>query len=164
VKGSPTEFNDPLGWASCAPWLGMARDWFLGRGARERQYGEGSPQVEDLKRLPPVRHAVLAYRTKNVDELTNGTCCKASNLQPLTGYRWEFNTSRFIHASMNGSCAWHFLGTFAINVYPIDCKTAQVVVTNSSDTHSFFAGHGPVRRGNVLGGQIFQLYSWLETL
>jgi hypothetical protein len=157
--GNPTDQTDPLGLFPCEPWSVMALDWLLGRGARNRTYGDGSPQVADVKRLPPVQMALVLYRLKNADEMSKD-CCKVSNLQPFTDYRWKFNANRFIQGAMDGSCAWHFLDTLAINIYPVSCKRVRFVITNNSDTTSFFAGMAPTVYGNVPGGRIHQTYTW----
>jgi RHS repeat-associated protein len=130
VKANPIDSVDPVGLlpvglVPCQPWGAWHSIGCLGSGRRNRIYGPDSIQVAEIKQLPPVRAALVAYRLKNVEEMDKA-CCSTSKLQPLTGFRWRFNLDRFAEATMDGSCAWHFLGTFAINVNPVDCKTVWI--------------------------------------
>lgn len=57
VAQNPLLYNDPLGLLLCGIWGDLAIDWATGLGSRNRFYGQGSAQVDDVRGLPPVRRA-----------------------------------------------------------------------------------------------------------
>jgi len=80
-----------------------------------------------------------------------------------TGPTGTFGLRGYIQATMMGSCAWHFIGSMAVNVYPISCKKVRIVVTNNSSFTSFTYGKGPSWNGGP-GGNFHQTYEWEESL
>jgi hypothetical protein len=138
----------------------MAFDWALGLGSHNRTYGADSDQVTQLKNLPMVNWARNRYLQKN--GAPNG-CCSASNLQSVTNVASRFGIPQFIQATMQGNCAWHFIGSFRLDVTPVSCSEARFTITNNSSFTSFSYGLGPSWNGGPMGN-FTQTYTWDETL
>lgn len=162
VANGPLQFTDQYGLMLCGDWGWMAIDWALGLGSRNRTYGGFSDQAREVAALPPVAAARQLYRQKNASAMGMGRCCSKSKLQPVTNYAARFGVHQFIAATRLRSCAWHFLGSFRIDIYPISCTQARFVVTNNSSFTSFAAGHGP-SWSHGPGSNFFQTYTWDET-
>ena len=138
--GNPINFTDPLGLFICDVWAQMALDWFLGTGPRNRIYGASSQQVSEVRNLPTVKRAKEGYKAKNSKELDND-CCSVSKLQQYDNVIGSFKVKEFVWATVNGSCAFHFIGSHRIDVYPgSTCEEVRIVVTNNSSLKSFFYG------------------------
>ena len=166
ANASPMNFTDPLGLFLCDDWKWMALDWFLGTGSRNRWYDGFSDQVQDIRNLPPIKEAKGFYRNKNKDKLSDD-CCQPSDLAPVTNYAAKFGFKEFILATVNGSCAWHFLGRFGIEIYPgYSCREVKITVTNNSSLKSFFYGLPPDGAGGTSGmvSHFYQTYEWREPL
>ena len=160
VRSMPIQFTDQFGLLFCGDWGWMAVDWALGLGSRNRTYGQESDQVQQIAQLPPVDAARQLYRQKNSS--AKGGCCDASKLQPVTDYAAKFGFRQFMSATFT-SCAWSFVGSFGIDIYPLSCTKARVVVTNNSSFTSFSAGMGPSWIKGP-GSNLLQTYTWDETL
>jgi RHS repeat-associated protein len=159
----PTFGVDPLGLFLCDDWKWMALDWALGRGSRNRGYDDFSDQVRDIRRIPAVARAKALYRQKNEAALAD-PCCKQSALVPYENFAAKFGPKEFIWSTLNGSCAWHFVGSFRIDIYPgSTCREVQIVASNKSSFTSFSYGQlGSWESGP--GGDFQQTYSWKERL
>ena len=162
VANRPLQATDPFGLFLCDDWKWMAVDWALGLGSSDRTYGSGSDQVAQLQHLPAVDWARQRYLQKNSSQKSGG-CCDASKLQGVTDVGSRFGISQFIQATMQGNCAWHFIGSFDLNVIPISCTQARFTITNNSSFTSFSYGLGPSWQGGPMGN-FRQTYTWDETL
>jgi hypothetical protein len=162
VGGNPIQFFDQLGLMPCGDWGRMAIDWALGLGSRDRTFGDFSDQANEVTHLPPIEIARLLYKQKNGAEQSKG-CCDASKLRSVTDVGAKFRWSEFKQATLMGSCAWHYLGSFDINVYPVSCTKARFVVKNNSSFKSFLYGIGPSWSGGPMGN-LLQTYTWEESL
>ena len=154
--------TDPYGLFLCDDWKWMALDWALGLGSRDRTYGPDSDQVAQLKNLPMVNWARQRYLQKNAAAKQTG-CCSASSLQSVTNVASKFGVPQFIRATMEGNSAWHFIGSFSLDVTPISCSQARFTITNNSSFKSFTYGKGPSWNGGPMGN-FYQTYTWDETL
>jgi RHS repeat-associated protein len=161
AAGRPTMATDPRGLFLCDDWKWMAFDWATGLGSRNRTYGEESDQVQQLKNLPVVNWARQRYQQKNAGN--KGPCCDATKLQGVTDVGSKFGIPQFIQATMQGNCAWHFVGSFSLNVTPISCSQARFTVTNNSSFKSFSYGVGPAWNSGPMGN-LYQTYTWEESL
>jgi RHS repeat-associated protein len=161
VGGRPTMATDPRGLLFCDDWKWMAIDWALGLGDRNRTYGAESDQVQRLKNLPAVNWARQRYQQKNANA-KNG-CCDASRLQDVANVKSSFGISEFIQATMQGNCAWHFIGSARVDVTPISCTQARFKLTNNSSFTSFSYGLAPSWNGGPMGN-FYQTYTWDENL
>jgi RHS repeat-associated protein len=162
VGGNPIQFFDQLGLMLCGDWGWMAIDWALGLGSKNRTFGESTDQAIAVSHLPPIETARTLYKQKNGAEQSS-SCCDVSKLQAVTDVAAKFGLSGFIHATLMGSCAWHYIGSFDINVYPISCKRARFVVKNNSSFRSFMYGVGPSWSSGPMSN-LFQTYTWEEDL
>jgi hypothetical protein len=162
VAGRPLDATDPLGLFLCDDWKWMAFDWALGLGSRDRVYGPESDQVAQLKNLPMVNWARQRYQQNNGGAKSSG-CCDASKLQGVTGVGSQFGVPQFIQATMQGNCAWHFIGSFDLDVAPISCTQARFTIKNNSSFKSFLYGIGPAWEGGPMGN-FRQTYTWDESL
>jgi RHS repeat-associated protein len=160
VRGMPIQLSDQFGLMACGDWGWMAIDWALGTGSRNRTYGPESDQAQQIAQLPPVDGARQLYRQKN--SAAKGSCCDASKLQPVTNYAAKFGFRQFMTATFT-SCAWSFVGSFRIDIYPLSCTKARFVVTNNSSFTSFAYGIGPSWTHGP-GSNFLQTYTWDETL
>jgi RHS repeat-associated protein len=161
VASRPTMATDPWGLFLCDDWKWMAFDWATGLGDHNRTYGDESDQVQQIKNLPPVAAARQLYQQKNAGA-TNG-CCVGSKLQGVSDYAARFGIPQFIQATMQGNCAWHFVGSFRIDIAPVSCTQARFTVTNNSSFTSFAYGLGPSWNGGPMGN-FYQSYTWVESL
>jgi YD repeat-containing protein len=154
-------YTYPQGLFLCDDWKWMAFDWALGLGDRNRSYGAESDQVQQLKSLPIVNWARQRYQQKNAGN--KGGCCNASQLQGVTNVASKFGIPQFIQATMQGNCAWHFIGSFSLDVTPVSCSQARFTITNNSSFKSFSYGAGPSWNGGPMGN-FNQTYTWDESL
>jgi RHS repeat-associated protein len=161
VAGRPTMATDPQGLFLCDDWKWMAFDWLVGAGDHNRTYGPESDQVQQLKSLPIVNWARQRYQQKNAGN--KGGCCDASKLQSVTNVASKFGIPQFIQATMQGNCAWHFIGSFSLAGTPISCTQARFTITNNSSFKSFTYGRGPSWNGGPMGN-FYQTYTWDESL
>jgi uncharacterized protein RhaS with RHS repeats len=161
VAGRPLQFSDPFGLILCDDWGDMAMDWALGRGSRNRFYGSGSSQSSEVRGLPSSRDAVEFYKKKNAAELAKGDCCDPTKLQPVTNYAVKFGPVQLAQALIMKSCAWNYIGSYRMDIIPIDCKTARVFATNNSSFTSFSYGMGPSWQSGPMSN-FYQTYSWDE--
>jgi RHS repeat-associated protein len=162
VAGRPIMATDPSGLFLCDDWKWMAVDWLVGLGSHDRTYGTESDQVAQLQHLPMVDWARQRYQQKNGGTQGSG-CCDASKLQSVTNVASRFGIPQFIQATMQGNCAWHFIGSFRVDVTPISCTQARFTITNNSSFTSFSYGVGPSWNGGPMGN-FRQTYTWDETL
>jgi RHS repeat-associated protein len=163
VGGNPISFVDQYGLMICGDWGWMAIDWALGLGSRNRTYTDFADQTQEVKNLPPIETARQLYRQKNSAEKGKGDCCDKSKLQPVTNVAAKFGLRQFMQATLQASCAWHFIGSFDIDVFPVSCTKARIRVTNNSSFRSFAYGVGPSwSRGP--GSNFYQTYEWEEDL
>src|SRR3989442_4844271 len=65
------------GWLTVA---GMFVDWVTGRGPETRTFGEGTPQVADMKSAPGIAEARSRFYQKNAHAIE----CRCEPLQPVT--------------------------------------------------------------------------------
>ena len=162
VAGAPLRFSDPLGLILCGAWGDMAIDWALGKGSRNRFYGDGSSQSSEVKGLPPSRDAIAYYKKKNANELAK-PCCDPTKLDPVTNYAAKFGVTQLGQAIAAKSCAWNYIGSYRLDVIPIDCKSVRVFATNNSSFTSFSYGLGPSWTNGPMSN-FYQTYSWDERL
>jgi RHS repeat-associated protein len=162
VQGNPLSFYDPLGLFLCGDWGWMAFDWATGFGSRDRSYGPMSDQVAEMRKLPPINKAIDFYKNKNAEELSD-PCCDESKLDSVTGYDGDFGLNEFKWATSNKSCAWHYVGSFAVNVYPVSCERVKIVLTNNSSFKSATYGQLEAWEGGA-GGNLRQTYQWEQDL
>jgi RHS repeat-associated protein len=163
VLQNPIMLSDSLGLFPCNDWGWMAVDWALGLGIKARHYSVESNQLQDIRQLPPIGMAKQLYQQKNSAELSKGDCCNPSNLQPYTNYAAKFGLPQFAWATALQSCAWHFTGSFSVDVYPVSCKRVQLHVRNVSSFTSFSAGLGPSWNSGPMSNTS-QDYNWTEDL
>jgi len=154
--------SSPRNWMPCGDWGWMFVDWALGLGSKDRFYSGFSDQTEQIRRLPPIQKALDAYKLKNTVELNNASC-DIKNLQSLTDYKVSFNIPRVWWATRHGSCSWHFVGSFAVNIYPVSCRRVRFEVKNKSSFTSFSYGIGP-HWGEGPMSDIDQTYTWEQDL
>jgi RHS repeat-associated protein len=163
VLQNPIMLSDSLGLFPCNDWGWMAVDWALGLGIKERHYSVESNQLQDIRQLPPIGMAKQLYQQKNSAELSKGDCCNPSNLQSYTNYPAKFGLPQFAWATALQSCAWHFTGSFSVDVYPVSCKRVRLHVRNVSSFTSFSAGLGPSWNSGPMSNTS-QDYNWTEDL
>lgn len=162
VGQSPLRFIDPTGLILCDDWGWMTINWFAGLAPRKKVYGPNTPQTSEVRRLPPIAGAKDLYRQKNAAELSS-PCCDPSKLVPVTDYAVKFGPLRLLISLAMQSCAWNFIGSFDINIYPAGCKHIDVAVSNNSSFTSFSYGLGPSwQRGPM--SDFRQIYTWNEGL
>ena len=96
----------------------------------------------------------------------NGVCgCNA--MQPVTNYRSGFGAKGYIDAWKTGNAAWHFVGSYSVEIYPVEnCTKLQFVITNNSSFTSFAYGVAPSWERSTFGpgGNMRQTYTWTEAL
>ena len=141
----------------------MAIQWAIGGGDRNVQYGDESDQSQDVRNIPTLNWARNRYREKNEKEEEKGSCCDKNKLQSVTNVKSSFGVIRYIEAGFT-SCAWSFLGSFRVDVYPVSCHQAKFVVTNNSSFTSFTGGIFPSWNNNGPMSNFYQTYTWEENL
>lgn len=160
VGNGPFVASDPEGLMFCRDWGWMAIQWALGIGDRDVVYGDGSDQSQEVRKIPTVEKARDLYRAKN--DGAKGPCCDKTKLRPVTNVRASFGITRYFRATFT-SCAWSFIGSFRIDVYPESCQRARFRVTNNSSFTSFSAGIGPSWEKGPMSN-FYQTYTWEEDL
>jgi hypothetical protein len=156
---TPTLHVDPTGLTFCGMWGDMTIDWALGRGSPNRHFSYGR-QPSPFATIPRVEWARKLFREKNRPIRDEG-CCELEKLQSVENVAAPFKFNEFISATLQQSCAWHFVGSFRLDIKPISCTQARFIVTNNSSFTSFSYG---VFRSWETGpmGNMRQTYTWEE--
>lgn len=161
VGNGPLVTSDVRGLMFCRDWGWMAIQWALGIGDRNVTYGPFSDQSQEVRRIPTIDAARQLYLHKNQKEIAKGACCDKSKLQPVTNFARRFGLRQYLQATFT-SCAWSFLGSFSIEIYPESCHQAKFIVKNNSSFKSFSAGIGPSWEYGPMSN-FRQTYIWEES-
>jgi RHS repeat-associated protein len=139
---------------------GMAVNWATGSAPSSSSFDAGSPMTQGLRNTPNVDMARSFFYSKNAGKSCD---CSTGDFESVTGYMSPFGASGYFNSLWAGNAAWHFAGSFAINIYPQpDCQIKFVLTNNSSFT-SFAYGLGPSWEGGPMGNYR-QTYTWTERI
>lgn len=109
-----------------------------------------------------VNWARQRYLQKNGPPTTS-SCCDVAKLQPVTNVASKFGAVQFIQATLESNCAWHFIGSFRLDVTPLSCTQARFTIGNNYSFTSFSAGYGPSWTSGPMSN-FYQTYTWDESL
>ena len=150
VENNPINYVDPLGLTLKTNWE-FFWDWVLEKGQSEREYGEGTIEIEEMKTSPGAAKMREEYKAKR--------CSYAEgNFGTVEAY--------FKTIWMPNSTAFQ-VGGFYYNAVNNGDGTVTYTIRNQASAYSFFLHipgipHAP--RGGTLHlfGNIDQLFSWTE--
>ena len=136
----------------------MTLNWLTGTGPDDIVHGPSSPHIPNL---PSVMKAIDFYNNKNSGNFD----CGCPQLLDVKGYKSKFGAKGYFDATVTKNPTWHFIGSFAINVYPVDCFNVRVEVTNNSSFQSFAYGIAPHWERSTFGpmGNMRQTYWWEQS-
>jgi len=163
ANGNPLSNIDPMGtdWRTA---IGMTADWITGRGPADRTYGPQTSSTQEMMPARRVQEARQYWYKKNAKALSAGKCT-STPLAPVTGYKGSFGLADlFWYAGLNPT--QQFVGSYRIDIYPIDGDQIKFELTNNSSMKSFLYGVGPDWERSVIPyfGNMRQTYTWTEPI
>lgn len=140
----------------------MTKDWIMGTGPDNRTFCPETSSTQEMMSARRVKEAREYFYKKNAKALNPDAC---TPLAPVTGYKGNFGlTDLFWYAGLNPT--QQFVGSYRIDIYPVDADKIRFVLSNDSSMKSFLYGIGPDWERSTFSnfGNMRQTYTWTEPL